>query len=74
MSLATNPHDTMPLGVDSPVTMAYYALLGEIHRQFLPRTYLEIGIRDGESLKRAPPTTRCLPAIVTSTPISAFCR
>ncbi|HXH60350.1 MAG TPA: class I SAM-dependent methyltransferase, partial [Fimbriimonadaceae bacterium] len=38
----------------------YYTVLEWIHRAHRPANYLEIGIRHGESIKRALPTTVCV--------------
>lgn len=39
------------------ISMEYYDLLSRIHQDLLPRTYLEVGVRNGDSLKRALPGT-----------------
>jgi hypothetical protein len=38
----------------------YYDALREIHRSLQPRTYIEIGVRSGESLACALPETKCI--------------
>lgn len=38
----------------------YRALLGRIHGALRPRTYVEIGIKDGASLRLAAPATRAI--------------
>jgi len=37
--------------------MPYYDLLARIHRDLLPRTYVEVGVRNGESLRLCLPGT-----------------
>jgi Methyltransferase domain len=37
--------------------MPYYDLLARIHRELLPRTYVEVGVRNGESLRLCLPGT-----------------
>jgi len=39
---------------------SYLALLGEIHERLLPRTYLEIGVHEGDSLRLVRPGTRAV--------------
>jgi hypothetical protein len=41
-------------------TSPYLVLLGEIHQRILPRTYLEIGVDRGLSLRRVLPGTRAV--------------
>ena len=43
--------------VGPPVTGMYLDLLAQVHRECRPRTYLEIGMRTGESLALASPET-----------------
>lgn len=53
---------------------SYLVLLGEIHKQLLPRTYLEIGVHEGDSLRLARPGTRTVgidPAPNLSGPVDA---
>ena len=40
--------------------MEYYSLLGEIHAHLAPRTYVEVGVRHGESMTLALPSTRSI--------------
>ena len=40
--------------------LTYDAILDRIHQYLYPRTYLEIGIRNGDSLALALPGTRCI--------------
>ena len=39
------------------MTMPYYDLLARIHRDLMPRTYVEVGVRSGESLQLCLPAT-----------------
>ncbi len=38
----------------------YYNRLDQLHQLVLPRTYIEVGVRDGASMALALPGTRCL--------------
>jgi len=40
--------------------MNYYDVLGRIHSELLPRTYVEVGVRHGESMRLASPGTRAV--------------
>jgi hypothetical protein len=40
--------------------MEYYSLLGKIHGHLAPRTYVEVGVRHGESMTLALPGTRSI--------------
>ena len=42
------------------MTPSYLDLLEQIHRRLLPRTYLEIGVNEGDSLRLALPGTRAV--------------
>jgi len=42
----------------TPPRMPYLDFLGELHTRLRPRTYLEIGVRNGDSLARSRPQSR----------------
>jgi hypothetical protein len=52
----------------------YFELLGRIHRHLAPRTYVEIGIEAGSSLKLVAPQTRARSASTPTRRFSSRCR
>jgi hypothetical protein len=65
----------MPSNYDMEFLIQYYELLGFIHRQLQPCFYLEVGVRNGDSISRANISTTCIgidPAFEITAPLSPY--
>lgn len=49
-----------PIEIDPSQCGSYYKVLQQLHERLLPRTYLEVGVLQGNSLAMVLPTTRCI--------------